>query len=334
MHIKSNQLTQQLKKNISPLYTLFGDEPLLLNEATDLIRFTAHKQGYTERKILFVDHRFNWNDLRFAANSPSLLSNRQLMDVRIPSGKPGREGSKAIETYCQALPPHTITLITLPKIDKQSQAAKWFKMLEKMGIVVAIYSIERNHLPKWLEQRLAIQHQTTDANTLQFLADCVEGNLLAAHQEVQKLALIYPSGVLSYKQVKDVVLDVARYDIYQLSEAMIDADTTRFSRIIEELKGEGTAPPLILIILTEQIRTLIRIHYGMSAGKPVAQLMKESRLWGNRQQIMLNATKRFNLKFLKLAIFHAAKIDKINKGVAKGDAWDEMLQLGLRFTTN
>jgi DNA polymerase III subunit delta len=334
MHIKSDQLSQQLKKNIAPLYTLFGDEPLILSEATSLIRSTARQQGYIDREIFSVDHRFNWSDLQFASNSQSLFSNRRIMDIRIPSGKPGREGSKAIEAYCQSLPPDTITLITLPKIDKQSQSTKWFKTLENTGIVVAITPIERDQLPKWIEQRLAMQHQTTDTTTLQFLAGSVEGNLLAAHQEIQKLALLYPNGVLSFDQVKNAVLDVARYDVYQLSEAMVAADTTRYSRILEELKGEGAAPPLILAILAEQIRSLIRIHNGLNAGKPIGQLMKEARIWGNRQHIMMKAAKRTHLKSLKLAILHAAKIDRISKGVAKGDIWDEMLQLGLRFTKN
>ena len=334
MHIKSDQLSQQLKKNIAPLYTLFGNEPLLLSEAADLIRTIARQQGYIDREIFSVDHRFNWSGLQFASNSLSLFSNRRIMDIRIPSGKLGREGSKAIEAYCQVLPLDTITLITLPKIDKQSQSTKWFKALENTGIVVAITPIERNHLPKWIEQRLAMKHQTTDIRTLQFLANSVEGNLLAAHQEIQKLALLYPNGVLSFDQVKNAVLDVARYDVYQLSEAMVAADTIRYSRILEELKGEGTAPPLILAILAEQIRSLIRIHNGLDAGKSITQLMKEARIWGNRQHIMMKAVKRIHLKSLKLAILHAAKIDRISKGVAKGDIWDEMLQLGLRFTKN
>lgn len=334
MHIKLDQLSQQLKKNTASLYTLYGDEPLLLSEAADLIRSTARQQGYTDREIFSVDHRFNWSDLQFAVNSLSLFSNRRIIDIRIPSGKPGREGSKAMEVYCQALPPDIITLITLPKIDKQSQATKWFKALENTGLVVAIYPIERSHLPKWIEQRLALQHQTTDADTLQFLADSVEGNLLAAHQEIQKLALLYPNGILSFDQVKNAVLDVARYDVYKLAEAMIAADTTRYSRILDELKGEGTAPPLILAVLAEQIRSLIRIHNGLNAGKSIAQLMKEARIWGNRQHIMMKAAKHTHLKSLKLAILHAAKIDRISKGVAKGDIWDEILQLGLRFTKN
>lgn len=332
MHIKPEQLSQQLKKNTAPLYTLFGDEPLLLGETADLIRNTARQQGYTDREIFTVEQGFNWSNLQFAVNSLSLFSNRRIMDIRIPSGKPGKEGSKAIEAYCQTLPPDTVTLVTLPKIDKQSQTTKWFKALDRAGIVVAIYPIERNYLPKWIEQRLARQHQTAHVDVLQFLADSVEGNLLAAHQEIQKLALLYPNGVLSFEQVKNAVLDVARYDVYKLSEAMIAADTARYSRILDELKGEGTAPPLILAILAEQIRLLVRIHIGLEAGKPIAQLMKEARIWGNRQHIMMRAVKHTHLKSLKLAILHAAKIDRISKGVSKGDIWDELLQLGLRFT--
>lgn len=332
MLIKSEQLSQHLKDTITPLYTLFGGEPLLLNEAADLIRTFARQQGYTEREIFSVDHRFNWSDLRFTSNSLSLFCNRRIMDIRIPSGKPGREGSKAIETYCQALPPDTISLITLPKIDKQTQSTKWFKALESTGIVVPIYPIERGQLPKWIERRLATQQQTADAKTLRFLADNVEGNLLAAHQEIQKLALLYPNGALTFEQVKHAMLNVARYDVYQLSEAMIALDTLRFSRILEELKEEGTAPPLIITVLAEQIRALIHIHDGLDKGKPTAQLLKEARIWGSRQQVVMKAVRRFSPKLLKLALIHAANIDRINKGITKGDVWDEIMQLGLRFT--
>lgn len=334
MHIKPAQLAQQLTKNIAPLYTLFGDEPLLLSEAADLIRSTARQQGYTEWQIFSVDHRFNWSDVQFACNSRSLFSTQRIIEIRIPSGKPGREGSKAIETYCQALPPDTVTLITLPKLDKQSQASKWFRAVDNNGIVVAVYPIERNQLPKWIQHRLAMQQQSADNQTRQFLADSVEGNLLAAHQEIQKLALLYPQGTLSFEQVKNAVLNVARYDVYQLAEAMLCADAARFSHILAELKGEGTAPPLLLAVLVEQIRLLIRIHQGLNTGRPIAQLMQEGRIWGKRQQTVLRAVKCSSLVSLKQAILHAARIDKISKGVAKGDIWDEMLQLGLCFTRN
>lgn len=331
MQIKPNQLSGQLQKRIAPLYSLFGNEPLLIAEATDLIRATAKQQNYTEREIFTIDHRFDWNELQQANNNLSLFGDKRVMDIRIPSGKPGREGGKAIEAYCQTLPQDTITLITLPRIDKQGQSTKWFKAIEKTGITIPFYPIERAQLPAWIEQRLIMQDQTTHADTLRFLADSVEGNLLAAHQEISKLALLYPAGQLSFEQVKDAVLEVARYDVFKLAEAMLAGNTARYIHILEELEGEGTAPPLIVATLAEQVRSLILIRQGLDAGKPIIQLMRETRIWGERQRLMENAARRIDIKSITNALLHAAKIDRISKGVAKGDTWDELIQLGQFF---
>ncbi|MCH9639549.1 MAG: DNA polymerase III subunit delta [Betaproteobacteria bacterium] len=332
MRLKPEQLTQHLQKQSAPLYTIFGHEPLLIIEASDCIRSHARQQGYTEREIFTIDHRFNWVDLLSAGNNMSLFGDRKIMDIRIPSGKPGREGGKAIETYCQNLPSDTITLINLPKLDRQSQSTKWFKALEDFGVVIPVYAVERAQLPAWVGQRLSMQQQKADSETLQFFADKVEGNLLAAHQEIKKLALLYPDGYLSFEQVKDAVLNVARYDVFKLSDAMVTANVVRYNRILNGLQGEGSPPPLILATLAEQIRQLIIIRKGLDGGMAPAQLMKEARLWGDRQKTMTAAAKRIDLKSLMQGLLHAAKIDRVIKGVAKGDIWEELLQLGLRFS--
>ncbi len=331
MRIKLEQLTQHLGKQTAPLYTLFGNEPLLILEAAGLIRAHARQQGYTERELFTVDQHFDWLDLLNAGNNLSLFGERKIMDIRIPSGKPGKEGGKAIETYCSALPPDTLTLITLPRIDKQGQAAKWFKALETASILIPVYAVEREQLPGWIGQRLVRQQQKADAATLQFLTDQVEGNLLAAHQEIQKLALLYPSGNLTFDQVKDVVLNVARYDVFQLSDAMISADATRYTRILTGLQGEGAVPLLILATLAEQIRQLIFIRKGLDHGQPPAQLLQAARIWGDRQKTVLTAARRINPQSLLRGLSSAAKIDRIIKGVAQGDIWEELLRLGLCF---
>lgn len=327
MQIKPDALSHQLKKSVQPLYTLFGNEPLLIAEASDLVRATAKQQNYNEREIFTVDHRFDWEELQRANNNLSLFSDRRIMDIRIPLGKPGREGGKAIEAYCQALPHDTITIITLPRIDKQGQSTKWFKALENAGVTIPFYPVERAQLPAWIEQRLLHQKQTAHTDALRFLADSVEGNLLAAHQEITKLALLYPSGQLSFEQIKDAVLEVARYDVFKLAEAMVAGNTVRYVHILEELEGEGAAPPLIIATLAEQIRSLLLIRKGLDTGKPMMQLMRDARVWGNKQRLMENAARRINKKSLTNALLHAAKIDRVSKGVAKGDTWDELLQL-------
>lgn len=332
MRIKLEQLPRHLQKQTAPLYTLFGNEPLLILEAADLIRTHARQHGYTERELFIVDHHFDWSDLLNAGNHLSLFGDRKIMDIRIPSGKPGKEGGKTIEAYCGALPPDTLTLITLPRIDKQGQATKWFKALESAGVLIPVYAVERDQLPGWIGQRLGQQQQKANTDTLQFLADKVEGNLLAAHQEIKKLTLLYPGGHLTFDQVKDVVLNVARYDVYQLSEAMISADTPRYARILTGLRGEGAAPLLILATLAEQIRQLIFIRKGLDQGQSAAQLLQAARVWGDRQRIVMAAAKRISFQSLTQGLSCAAKIDRVIKGMTQGDAWDELLQLGLRFT--
>lgn len=331
MRINPEQLTRHLQAQLAPLYTVFGDELLLAIEATDLIRAKARQVAYIEREIFTVDHHFNWAALRQSSSSLSLFGERRIMDIRIPSGKPGIQGGAAIEAYCRALPPDTLTLVTLPRIDKQGSAAKWFQALEKSGVMIPVLPVERNRLPAWIGQRLEMQEQSAEPETLQFLADKVEGNLLAAHQELKKLALLYPAGILSFNQVKDAVLDVARYDVFKLSNAMMTADTVRYTRILEGLQGEGTALPFIVSTLAGQIRSLIIILKGRDSGKPLMQLMNQARVWGDQQKIVESAVSRLRAKQLVQALLHTAKIDRISKGVAQGDAWDELMQLGLRF---
>lgn len=334
MRIKAEQLHQQLHSQLAPFYTIFGNEPLLVIETADLIRKCARQQGFSEHEIFTVDQHFRWSDILYAGGNLSLFGDRKIIDIRIPSGKPGREGSKTIESYCLKLPQDTVTLITLPKMDKQSQSTKWFKVIEHTGVMVPIYPVTRAQLPAWIKQRLGLQQQTVDSNSLQFIADNVEGNLLAAHHEIQKFALLYPQGSLTFEQVKNAILDVARYDVYQLSEAMAASDPNRYIRILRGLQGEGTAPPLILAALAEQIRQLIFLRKGLDRGIPPAQILKSARIWGDRQKTAISAARRIPAGRLLQGLIHAAKIDRINKGAIKGntaDIWHELLQLGLNI---
>jgi DNA polymerase-3 subunit delta len=331
MRISPDHLSRHLQKQLAPLYTVFGDELLLTTEAADLIRAGARQAAYIEREIFTIDHHFNWADLQQRSSNLSLFGERRVMDIRIPSGKPGNQGSAAIEEYCRSLPPDTVTLVTLPKIDKQGSATKWFKALEQAGAMIPVSPVERTRLPAWIGLRLGMQRQEASPDTLQFLADKVEGNLLAAHQELKKLALLYPAGALSFDQVKDAVLDVARYDVFKLSNAMMAADMIRYTRILEGLQGEGTALPFIIVTLGGHIRALITIRKGLDSGKPLMQLFKQSRVWSDQQKAMEGAARRLGPQQLIRALLHVAKIDRISKGVAEGDAWDELLQLGLRF---
>ncbi|MCB1949388.1 DNA polymerase III subunit delta [Nitrosomonas sp.] len=334
MRINAEQLYRQLSQQLAPIYAISGNEPLLVIEAADLIRQHARQQGFSEYALFTVDQHFRWMDLLNTSNCPSLFGDRKLIDLRIPSGKPGKEGGKAIESFCKSLPQDTVTLITLPKLDKQSQSTQWFKAIENAGAVIPIQTIGHAQLPAWIRQRLGKQQQSADAETLDFIADNVEGNLLAAHQEIQKLALLYPPGQLTFEQVKNAVLNVARYDLFQLAESMTAFDPVRYTRILSGLQGEATAPPLILATLAEQIRQLIALRAGLDRGLPPDQLFKSARIWRSRQNSLLSAAKRIPVVRLQQSLIHAAKIDRINKGVAatnSGTVWDELLQLGLNI---
>ena len=329
MKLKPEQLEQHLQRGLQRLYVVFGDEPLLVQEAADAIRAAAKNAGHHEREIFTVEAGFNWGALLLSGNSMSLFASRRLFDVRIPTGKPGVEGAQKLQEYCTALPLDTVTLITLPKLDRQAQNAKWFGALEGVGVVVAVYPVERARLPQWIRERLARQNQQADAQTLQFLTDQVEGNLLAAHQEVQKLALLFPEGKLSFEGVQDAVLDVARFDVFKLSDTLLGSDVARLARMMDGLKGEGVAPTLVLWAITQEIRALLRIQSGLRLGRPLGVLMREARVWESRQAGIERALSRLSIDVLERALLAAAQLDRLVKGLRQGDVWDELLQLGL-----
>jgi len=329
MRVKPEQLAAHLQRDLSPLYTVFGDEPLLALEAVDAIRAAARSRGYSERELFTVEAHFNWQNLLASGNNLSLFAEQRILEIRIPSGKPGIEGGKALEQRCAKLPPDTIMLVSLPKLDKAQQGTKWFKALEAAGTVVQVYPLERSRLPDWIAGRLAAQDQRADREALQFLADRVEGNLLAAHQEIRKLGLLHPTGALTFTQVKEAVLDVSRYDVFDLAETMLAGEAVRFARILEGLRGEGVGAVLVLWALSQEIRTLTKIVLGQSRGIPIAQGIRDARVWDSRQTLMERALKRIGGKRLVAALKRAATTDRMIKGLERGDVWDELLQLGM-----
>ena len=332
MRITTEQLQRHLSREIKPLHTVHGAETLLALEASDRIRAAARAQGYTEREVLTVDSGFRWSELAAAASSQSLFASRRLLELRIPSGKPGAEGSTALQTYCARLPADTVTLVQLPEVDWRSQKSAWFEALDAAGVTVEARIVPRKALPQWLAGRLKAQNQEADGDTLNFIADRVEGNLMAAYQEVQKLALLFAPGKITFDEVRSAVLDVARYDVFNLGEVMLEGDPVRLSRMLDGLKGEGSAPPLVLWALADEIRAIGKIVGGASAGKPVATLISEARIHGRAHQNLMQANyPRYSVVQVTEALRHASAIDRMIKGLSKGNVWDELLQLGLRF---
>jgi DNA polymerase-3 subunit delta len=334
MQLRPEALEPHLAKGLAPLYVITSDEHLLALEAADRIRRTARAQGYSERDVLTVERNFKWGELLAANQALSLFGDKKLIELRIPGGKPGKDGSAALQNYVKDLSPDNLTLITLPKLDWQTAKSSWVASLQQAAIYIEIPNVERAQLPGWIGMRLSAQGQSADRSSLDFIADRVEGNLLAAHQEIQKLALLHEPGKLSFEQVHDAVMNVARYDVFKLSEAMLSGDAARLTRMLEGLKGEGEALPLVLWAVAEEIRTLLKLKAGMAQGRPLPVLMKEYRIWGPRERMMEPALRRIPLAALERALQDAAQVDKMVKGLRSkqfgGDAWDAMLQLALR----
>ncbi len=330
MKLSTEDLAQHLASGLKPLYVIQGDAMLLAIEAADAIRTAARAAGFEEREVLSVEPGFKWAQLRNSAQSLSLFSSRKLVELRIPTGKPGVEGAQALQDYCEQLHADTVTVVSLPRLDKTAQGSKWFGALERSATFIATDEIALSALPSWIAGRLRRQGQSADADTLTFLAARVEGNLLAAHQEIQKLALLFPVGSLSFEQVKDSVMDVARYDVFKLSEAMLTGDTARFVRICDGLRGEGTATVLVLWALTEEIRTLGKVSRALQQGNSLPNALRDARVWGSRQKLVERAVRRFKPLTAERALRRAALVDKVVKGLRPGDAWDELLQLGVR----
>jgi DNA polymerase III subunit delta len=331
MLLKGEQLAAHLERELRPLYVLYGDDPLLVIEAADAIRAKARQQGYSEREVLTVLPQFDWGALLAAGGNMSLFGDKKLIDLRIPTGKPGKEGSAALQQWCEHLSPDNLLLITLPELDWREEKAAWFTALVNAGVAIKAMAPPLAELPGWIAGRLRRQQQSADLESLKFIAERVEGNLLAAHQEIQKLGLLYPAGQLNATQIRDAVLNVARYDIEGLREALLLGDIARLTRTLDGLMQEGEAPPLVLWAMSEEIRALTVIRSGMDSGRPQDMLLKEAKVWGPRQNPVKRALQRLNTASLEAALQHAGKIDRLVKGIGQGNVWEEFLRLGLRL---
>lgn len=334
MQLRVDALDGQLAKGLAPLYVISSDEHLLALEAADRIRRAARQAGHSEREVMTVDRSFKWGALLAANQSQSLFGDRKLIELRIPGGKPGKDGGQALQDYAASLSPDNVTLIALPTLDWQTKKAAWVATLQQAAVYIDIPLVDRAQLPNWIGTRLAAQGQSADRAGLAFMTERVEGNLLAAHQEIQKLALLYPAGKISFDQIHDAVLNVARYDVFKLNEAMLAGDVARLVRMLEGLKGEGEALPLVLWAVAEELRTLAKLKNAAESGRPVAALLKEYRIWGPRERLMEPALARLSRKTIETALHQAAQVDRMVKGLRSkefaGDPWDALLQLGMK----
>ena len=341
MQVAAAQLEAHLAKGLRSLYTLHGDETLLVQEAADLIRATARLQGYTERSVFTVaGAHFDWGEVLAAGGSMSLFADRQIIEVRIPSGKPGKDGSAALQQLADAARGNdsVLTLVLLPRLDKMTRGSAWFSALEGQGVGLQIDSVERQALPQWIAQRLAQQQQRVlsgeeGQRTLQFFADRVEGNLLAAHQEIQKLGLLYPAGEMSFEQVESAVLNVARYDVFKLSEAVLAGNAPRVQRMLDGLQAEGESEVLVHYTLAEDIRALKRVKDAVSLGQPLPMALREQRIWGLKERLFERVLPRLTPMALDNLLHAAHTVDGLVKGLHAPDwpldSWQALHRLAM-----
>ena len=343
MQVRADKLASHLKQSqqsgLRPLYTVWGDEPLLAQEAADAIRAAARAAGCTERQVHSVaGAHFDWSSLLGASQAMSLFSDRQLIEIRIPSGKPGKDGSEALQRYCQTLGDDVVTLIQLPRLDRTQQGSAWFSALDAAGVTVRVDPIDRQALPQWIAQRLSAQGQRVQGGqagerTLAFFADRVEGNLLAAHQEVQKLGLLYAPGELTFDQIEAAVLDVARYDVFKLGEAVLAGQVARALRMLDGLQAEGEAAVLVHWTLAEDIRALKRVKDAARNGKPLPMALREARVWGAKERLFERAVPLLTDTAIAQLLEAAQVCDGLVKGLKHADwpqdPWDGLQRLVL-----
>ena len=321
MQLRADQLNAHLARGLQRVYTIHGDEPLLAQEAGDAVRAAARAAGHTERQVFIVSGaHFDWSSLAGAAQSMSLFGERQLVEIRIPSGKPGKDGSEALQRYCSHLSDEVLTLVHCPKLDRQQQQAAWFGALDQAGVTIKVEPVERRALPSWIAQRLAGQSQRVaegepGQQTLAFFADRVEGNLLAAHQELQKLALLYPAGELAFEQVEAAVLNVARYDVFKLGEAVLAGQTTRVLRMLDGLRAEGEAAVLVHWSLADDIRNLKRVNDALAQGRPLPMALRENRVWGQKERLFERVLPLLSAEQLNHLVQAASICDGVIKGL-------------------
>ena len=331
MQLRPQDLAGHLARKLAPLYVVHGDEPLAATEAADAIRAAARGAGCDEREVFIVDQHFRWDGFVAANANLGLFASRKLLDVRIASGKPGVEGAAVLERHARSLPPDNVTLISLPRLDRNAQSSAWFSALSENGVTIAVAPVERAALPAWIAERLARNDQRATRDTLAFLAERCEGNLLAARQEIDKLALLLPPGELPHDEVERAVSDVARFDVHELSEAWLAGDAARTLRIVDGLRGEGEPITLVAWQLGEDLHALAAVHEAIGRGQALASAIRNVRVWGRRQAALERAARRVDAAAVLPLLRSLAEVDALAKGIGAGDPWDAVVAIALRL---
>ncbi len=335
MHLKAEQLGKHLSaEGLAPVYLVSGDEPLLTQEAADLIRSHCQQQGYTERELFHAEAGFDWNQILTEANSLSLFASKRLLEIRIPNGKPGDRGSKVLNEYLAQPNPDTLLLIITPKLDASAKRSKWVKQIESAGVLLQIWPVSAAQLPRWIERRLAAAGLHASRQAIAILADRVEGNLLAAVQEIEKLKLLAPAGEVDGSTMSSVVADSARYNIFTLVDKALQGDPQSACRTLRGLRDEGTETTVILWSLAREVRTLLQVAEAHRLGQSIDKALASNGVWDKRKPLFNAAIRRLNPATLKQMLRLAGAIDRAIKGVRSADPWDDLTTLVLMLSGN
>ena len=328
MRLYPEKLTDHLQQKLLPVYLVSGDEPLLLQECCDQIRQKARAENCNEREIIEGGvSNFNWQDILHSASNMSLFADRKLIELRLPSGKPGAEGSKALCEYLDIASGDDVLLIVSGKIDKQSTNSKWYKALDKAGVTVQVWPVDAKNLPRWLQQRVRNAGMSIDDDALRLLCERLEGNLLAAVQEVEKLKLLAADSKITMQTVTEAVSDNARYNLFDMADNALKGNASVSLRMLYGLRAEGTEPPVVLWALVREIRTLYEAQLDCDSGQSAQQALSARRVWQNRMPLMQAALTRHNTHSLSLLLEQAARADGSIKGFADGKPWDNLSRL-------
>lgn len=331
MKLNFNQLNSHLEKTLQPVYFISGDEPFQIDESVRLIREAAKAQGYTEREVYHVDRSFDWDELTHSVGSMSLFAERKVIELRMPGGKPGDKGSKALVAYTSQIPEDNLLLVVSGKLESAQTKSKWFKAIDAVGATLAVWPLEIQQLPAWLKQRMQLRGLQPTEDAVTILAEQVEGNLLAADQELEKLLMLYGAGPITAEQVVEAVSDSARFDAFALVDVALQGDPIRVSRILHGLKNEGEDVLHILGALMYQLRMLEKMSRAVANGQPLEQVFSQYRIWDKRKIVLTAGLKRHGLKRWQAFLLVAGRIERMCKGLATGKPWDELLQLTLRI---
>jgi len=330
--ISANQLDSQLKKSLLPCYLVSGDEPLLVQESLDAIRAAAREQGFGSRDLFVQSTGFDWNELSAAGGNLSLFAERRIIELRLPTGKPGVKGSAAIAEFSETAADDLLFVVSAPKLDRNAQNAKWVKALESRGCLVQVWPVDRRELPRWISERMQRAGLRPDRDAVRLLADRVEGNLLAARQEIEKLRLLHGEGAVTAADVDAAVADSSRFDVYKLVDAAVSGDAARAVRILGGVRAEGVEPVVVMWALTREIRTLAMLCDAVAAGQDLSAGMRKLRVWQNRQGMVRSCMGRHPAGSFHRLLKLARNADAAAKGQLRADPWQLALSVVLELS--